>query len=80
MPGLAMHVSKIENIIETKMPKLNTHLITTLNLVTHQIYLHDWIICFFASIMPIERNVEFLQSFFKLGWKYFYSMSIAILK
>lgn len=35
MPGLAMHVSKIEEIIENKMPKLNTHLITTLNLVTH---------------------------------------------
>jgi hypothetical protein len=80
MPGLAFHVQKIEGYIVTKLPQMNEHLINQLNLITHQIYLHDWIICFFASIMPIDRNMDFLIGFFKLGWPYFYQMCIAILK
>ena len=72
MPGLGYHVVVIERLIEEQMAELNEYLIESLNLVTHQIYLHDWIICLFASIMPIERNIEFISTFFKLGWTFFY--------
>jgi hypothetical protein len=53
MPGLGYHVVIVEKLIEDQLTDLNEYLIETLNLVTHQIYLHDWIICLFSSIMPI---------------------------
>jgi hypothetical protein len=60
MPGLAHHVKTLEAIIHHELPKLNFHILENLNLATHQIYLHDWIICLFTSIMPINRNLEFI--------------------
>lgn len=80
MPGLGYHVVIIERLIEDQLSELNEYLINSLNLVTHQIYLHDWIICLFSSIMPIERNIEFISTFFKLGWVFFYQMCLAILR
>ena len=43
-------------------------------------YLHDWIICLFTSIMPIEYSLEFLIKFFEEGWVQFYKMALAILR
>lgn len=51
-----------------------------LGLSSHQIYLHDWVICMFTSIMPIERNLDFLIKFIDEGWEYFYKVCIAILR
>lgn len=80
MPGLQFHVKKIEQIIEEQVPELNDYLVNDLGLASHQIYLHDWIICLFTSIMPIERNLDFLAKFVDEGWEYFYKMSVAILR
>jgi hypothetical protein len=62
------------------MPDLDEYLLEDLGLSTHQIYLHDWIICLFTSIMPIGINMNFLIRFQDEGWDYFYQMSIAILR
>ena len=61
------------------MSRLNDHLINSLGLVTHQIYLHDWIICLYTSIMPIDLSINFLIGFFDKGWLYFYKVALAIL-
>jgi len=80
MPGLHQQVKIIERIIEIQLPKLNNHMVNVLCLTTHHIYLNDWVICLFTSIMPIDMNMTFLIQFFKDGWMHFYKMCIAILK
>ena len=79
MPGLILHVRVLEQLIQMKLAKLNHHLITGLGLVTHQIYLHDWIICLYTSIMPIDLSMQFLTGFFERGWLFFYQVALAIL-
>jgi hypothetical protein len=80
MPGLTYHVKTLELIIAAKCPELDNHLVDTCGLTTHQIYLHDWIICLFTSIMPIGKNLDFISEFIRSGWVYFYKMALAILK
>lgn len=79
MPGLILHVRVLEMLISLKLGALNDHLIKGLGLVTHQIYLHDWIICLYTSIMPIDLSINFLSGFFEKGWVYFYKVALAIL-
>ena len=79
MPGLILHVRVLEKLIARKLVRLNDHLINSLGLVTHQIYLHDWIICLYTSIMPIDLSINFLVGFFEKGWIYFYKVALAIL-
>lgn len=79
MPGLILHVRVLERLIARKLAKLNNHLINGLGLVTHQIYLHDWIICLYTSIMPIDLSIHFLIGFFEKGWLFFYQVALAIL-
>lgn len=80
MPGLQFHVQILEQIIKQELPNLDFYLTEDLGLSTHQIYLHDWVICLFTSIMPIGRNFDFLIEFIDQGWIYFYAVCIAILK
>ena len=80
MPGLSYHVKVMETLIPLHVPILDSYLVNEMGLVTHQIYLHDWIICMFTSVMPIGNNIDFLCTFFEKGWPYFYTVALCILK
>lgn len=80
MPGLQYHVKILEKLIEKQFPEFNDFLLNDLNLSTHQIYLHDWIIPLFTSIMPIDLIIDYLIEFFAQGWTYFYKISLCIIK
>ena len=66
-------------LIAKRLEKLNNHLIEEVGLVTHQIYLYDWIICLYTSIMPIDISLRFITHFMEDGWTYFYQIALAIL-
>jgi len=65
MPGITYHVNIIEKLIETKHSKLNAYMLENLYLATHQMYLLDWIIPLFTSIMPIDKSIDFFTRFFE---------------
>ena len=78
MIGLTKHVQVLERIIDLKLPRIHKHM-ERLGLVSHQIYLADWVICLFTKQVPIDLSVQFLVPFFDEGWTYFYKFALSVL-
>ena len=77
MPGIIYHVNIIEQLIKFKNTEVNEFLEENLGLCTHQMYLLDWIIPLFTSVMPIDKSILFIDQFLKGGWVYFYKICLA---
>ncbi len=45
-----------------------------------EMYASEWVFCLFASIIPISLYADFLDCFLTIGWPFFYSLCLALLK
>jgi len=43
-------------------------------------YASDWVICLFASLIPLSLYSDFLDQFLSEGWPYFYSVCLSLLQ
>jgi len=42
-------------------------------------YASDWVICMFASLIPLSLYPDFLDNFLTAGWPFFYSVCLSLL-
>ena len=73
-----MHSAIIDVLVKANMPELGSRL-EQANLKAN-VYVSEWLIGMFASIIPSEHMVIFFDNFFKSGWLFFYQLVLSILK
>lgn len=78
LPGLYKHSHVITNLMETDLGDLHQHFIDHGILV--EMYASDWVICLFASVIPLSLYSDFLDQFLSEGWPYFYSVCLSLLQ
>jgi hypothetical protein len=61
LPGLYKHAHVITNLMETDLPELHKHFLDHGILV--EMYASDWVICMFASLIPLSLYPDFLDIF-----------------
>lgn len=78
LPGLYRHGSIIDGLLRQQEPELHGHLQELGVLV--EMYASDWVICLFASLVPLHLYADFLDAFFARGWLYFYTVCLCLLR
>ena len=74
-PGLKLHVKRVEIILQKeyediwkKFNKLG---------VKVEIFMVEWVISLFSSLIPLDLQMEFYKGFFSQGWIFFYKMCLS---
>lgn len=77
LPGLEKHSHIVEFLLIEHLPNLNEHLMQAG--VIPQMYITEWCITLFTTLMNLEFSHLFLSKFFKSKWLVFYQFVVEIL-
>ena len=77
LPGLDKHSHIVEFLLMEHLPELNEHLMQSG--VIPQMYITEWCITLFTTLMNLEYSHFFLNKFFKTKWLAFYQLIVEIL-
>jgi len=44
-----------------------------------EMYASDWVICLFASVIPLSMYADLLDGFLAHGWPFFYTLCLSLL-
>jgi hypothetical protein len=77
LPGLYRHCRILDNLLRKHCSMLYSHLRS--RKITVELYVTDWCMTLFCSMVPIQKLSVFFDNFFQFGWVYFYKVVIHIL-
>jgi hypothetical protein len=77
LPGLSKHTQIIELLTFERLPKL--HLTFAQHRVQPDMYLTEWVISLFGSLLTVHDMGYLLDQFFAQGWLFFYKLVLLIL-
>ena len=77
LPGLEKHSHVIDFLLMEYLPDLNEHLLQSGVIV--QMFITEWCITLFTSLLTLEYSQFFLTKFFKHKWIFFYKFVLEIL-
>jgi hypothetical protein len=77
LPGLEKHSHIVEFLMMEHLPALNEHLMQCG--VIPQMFITEWCITLFTTLLNLQNSHCFLNKFFKVKWKVFYQVCVEIL-
>ena len=77
LPGLEKHSHVLEFVMMEELPDLNEHLLK--EGIIMQMFITEWCLTLFTSLLNLEYSHVFLKKFFKQKWSFFYKFVLEIL-
>ena len=74
-PGLNLHVKRFKEILINEYPSYWTKFEQIG--VKVDIFMIEWILSLFSSLIPLDLQMDFYKGFFSQGWIFFYKMCIS---
>ena len=76
-PGLNYHVKKLEEILKNEYNNYWENFEEVG--VKVEIFMVEWLLSLFSSLIPLELQIDFYKGFFSQGWLFFYKMCISVI-
>jgi hypothetical protein len=77
LPGLTKHCQIVNLILIEHLPRL--HLLFCTHRISCELFITDWCLTLFGSLVPLQDMGELLSQFLAQGWSFFYKVVLVIL-
>lgn len=77
LPGVAKHCQIIQLLTFEALPELSGQFARYQ--ITTEMFLAEWCVTLFGSVVPVSEMVNILDSFFSKGWLFFYRFVLILL-
>lgn len=78
LPGLSKHCQMISLLMMEYLPRLHLHF--SEHRVIAEMFVTDWCLTLFGSLVPVQEMGQFIGRFLCDGWVFFYKVVVEILK